>query len=374
MQAGRSMLSRLPLLVGVEARHAPVWIAAIAAATLAAFLPRAAPAGLPGPASGAVVLGGLLAVAAIGFLPRTGSAALDAAWISVRAAWPVVGWSAAAVASGEPELAAWGCGGVVLGAGCLGFFARLSLVPADAAGTVLAALGVAGAAGWWATAAWGSDRRGAAVAAAVMLAGCVGALAASASRRSRGPARHLANHLLTGTAMAGALLGMVLWLFLMPDLARLDLFASAAWFVALALPAATLGDGVSHRPVWRRSERAQPHAAGWPMHQGPGRRRDTLRAPVVAAAILGWPPFVAAAVGGFSDGPSRWAVAIVALLAAAGLLLIAMSLLGDTAGVAPDVQQAAALAAVGLVSVALLHAAAGGPFSPVSLISLVAGG
>jgi len=369
MQASRSMLSRLPLLVRIEARHAPVWIAALAAATLAAFLPRVAPAGLPGPASAAVVLGGLLAVAAIGFVPRTGSPSLDAAWTSARAMWPVAGWSVAAVASGEPGLAAWGCGGVMLGAGCLGFLARLSLVPADAAGTVLAALGVAGAAGGWATAAWGGDHRGATVAAAVMLVCCVGAIAAAASRRARDSVRHLANHLLTGAAMGGALLGMVLWLFLMPDVARLDLCASAAWFVALALPAATLGDGVSHRAVWRRWERAQPHAVAWPMHLGPGRRRDTLRAPVVTAAILGWPPFVAAAVGGFADGPSRWAVAIVALLAAGGLFLIALALLGEAARVPPDVQQAAALAAVGLLAVALLHAAAGGPASPASLVA-----
>lgn len=372
MLAGLSMLARLPLLMRIDARRGCLWISGMAAAVAAATLPTTMPTDLPGSAVAAVALGVVLAVAAVGFVPRTGSAALDATWIVARVAWPAVGWAAVALARGAPDVAAWGGLGIALGGGCLTALARLGLIPADAAGVGLAAAGVACAVGWWATAASGSERSGAMVSALALSVAFAGVSAVSASGRARAAARQFANHLLTGTAMAGALLGMVMWLFLVPDRAGLDLLASLAWFVSLALPAATLGDGVSHLGFWRRFERAHPVGAGWPSRLGPGRRRDAVRAPLLAAAILGWPPFVATVVGGFGGGLAPWTIAIVIALAVGALLVVATTTLGDAAGVRPDAQHAAALAAVGLAAVMLLRAGAGS--FPAPLNSQVGGG
>lgn len=356
------MLAGLSLLARIDARGGCLWISGIAAAVSVAILPATMPPGLPGSAVTSLALGVLLAVAAVGFVPCTGAASLDATWVVVRACWPAVGWGAVALVRGMPDLAAWGCLGVSLGGGCLAAVARRGLIAADAAGVVLAVAGIAFAAGWWVTAAAGSDRSGALATAFVVSVAIAAALAISGCGRAA--ARQSANHLLTGAAMAGALSGMVVWLFLIPDHAGLDLLASVGWFVSLALPAATLGDGVSHLGVWRRSERSQPVATGWAARLGPGRRRDSLRAPLLAAAVIGWPPFVAAVVGGFGGAHAPWTIAIGAALVTGALFLIAMTMLGDAAGVRPDAQQAAALAAVALAAVTLLQAAAGAAPAP----------
>lgn len=366
------MLERMPLLAWIDARRAAVWITGVAAMIAAIAMPmNVAPDG-PEPAVAAVSIGGLLAIAAIGFVPRTGSTALDAAWIVERVVWPAVGWTLGAVLRGDPSLAGWGSLGVVLGGVPLVGLARVGLVPSDAAGIALAAVAMAGGAGWWASVARHSSVTGGPVAAILLVAFSLCVIVIGRSERTGGAARHAANHLLTGAAMAGSLLGMVVWLFLTPTSAGIDLVASLAWFVALALPPATLGDGLSHGIVWRRLEQAAPLVERPLLRLVPGRRRDAGRAPIVAAAILGWPPLVAAVVGGADGGRGQWAVIIIAALVVGAGLLLAASALGEAVGASPDTQQAAALAGVCLATVVMLRIAAGVP--PVFPVLPVGGG
>lgn len=362
------MLARLPLLARIEARRVASWIAAVGAAAAAGCLPLAMPPGLPDRATVAVVLGGLFAVAAGGAVPRTGSGRLDRLWLAARLVFPAAGWLAAALARGEPAVGGWAAAGVALGGAWLAVMTHAGLVAADAAGASLMASGIAGGVGWWAAVVRRADGEVGGMAAVAMLIAGVGlAAVASGVARQRSIARHAARHLLTGGVMAAALFGMVVWLFLAPEAAPLDLVASLAWFVAAAVPAATLGDGVGQAAAWRQSDRAAPRAGTWPRRLPPGRCRDAALGPLVVAAILGWPPLVAAVVAeaGADAGRPLVAIGIVAALAAAAAAVVAVAALGEAAGVAPDALQAGALTAVGLaVALACGVAAAAPPPEP----------
>jgi hypothetical protein len=137
--------------------------------------------------------------------------------------------------------------------------------------------------------------------------------------------------------MMGAMAGMVGWLFLAAEHAIFDLVASLAWFAALAVPSATMGDGVSHAAVWRRLERAAPRGR---LRLGPGRTRDGVQAVVTAAAVVGWPPLVAAALAGGDAARSVAAWLVVSAIAAAAILLLGAVGLGRLVGATPDTQLA----------------------------------
>lgn len=343
-------MRRLILLATIDARRPAAWLALVVAVVGAALLSAAPRDGCPTPAVIAAVVGAGLAVAAIGDTTRRANAAdIDAARVAERAAWPLVGWLlgllVAAGGSSGAALAATSILGIVAGGGLFALLTRRGLLAADAASATLVVAACSGALGWWADGAWRGRMPGGAVAGGV-LAGVAVAAWAFLGRRQSGaamPARSTARHLLTAAAMMGAMAGMVGWLFLAADLARLDLVASLAWFVALAVPAATLGDGVSHTVVWRRLERSAPRRAGWPPRPAPGRVRDSLQATLTTAALLGWPPLVVAALAGGDAARLGAALAVVAALAVAAAVLLVIVGLGGVARATPDTQLAVAI-------------------------------
>lgn len=348
-------MQRLILLARIDARRPAAWLTLAAAAAVAASVSHATLAGSPTPAVVAVAIGACLAVAAIGdTTPRANAAPIDAARLAERALWPLVGWWlgcwwSACLFGG---LVATGSLGIVAGGG---LFARLTgrgLFAADAASATLVAAAGGAALGWWADAVWPARMLGGAVAGGVLAAGA-GAAWGALGRwpgHAAPPARLAARHLLTAAAMMGAMAGMVGWLFLAAELARLDLAASLAWFVALAVPAATLGDGASHAAVWRRLERVAPRGRG--VRLAPGRSRDGLQAVLTTGALLGWPPIVVAALAGGDAAKSGAALAVAGALAAAAGMLLAILGLGRALGATPDTQLAVAVAGLCLGVVA----------------------
>jgi hypothetical protein len=103
---------------------------------------------------------------------------------------------------------------------------------------------------------------------------------------------------------------MIGWLFLNPDDAVLDVWLSVGCFVILAFPAALLAD-IHHDPAWRRLLFSAPTKieAGW------FRRLAWGTDPACAvpstwmhAAVLGWPPLVAALLS--AGDPQRAAMAL----------------------------------------------------------------
>jgi hypothetical protein len=333
------MPSRLLLLVRIDARRPAAWLT-LAAAAAAGMLSAAPFDAGPTPAVWAVVVGVVLAVAALGDVtPQSSGAICDTVWCAERAAWPLVGWLAAAACLGAGGATACGAVGSLAGGAMYALLCRRGLLAADAASVTLVVACCAGAAGWWADAMWPGRMPGAwltiaglgGVAAAVWAVPGVRELATVASLRSS------ARHLLTAAAMMGSMAGMVGWLFLAAEHAIFDLVASLAWFAALAVPSATMGDGVSHAAVWRRLERAAPRGR---LRLGPGRTRDGVQAVVTAAAVVGWPPLVAAALAGGDAARSGAAWLVVSAIAAAAILLLGAVGLGRLVGATPDTQLA----------------------------------
>lgn len=357
------MRTCLPLLVSIDARRPAAWLTLAAAAGVAVVLAVAPGGDAPTPPVTAVVVGALLAVAAIGgsACPRN-VVECAAVWWAERAAWPLLGWLLAAGWWGGGALVACGACGIAIGAALLALLCRSGLLAADAASVTLVAACCAGAAGWWADGAWSDLLPGGVVATGVFGAAALlaGILLGGREFRSATSARYTTRHLLTAAAMMGAMAGMVGWLFLATELAACELAASLAWFGALVVPAATLGDGVSHAAVWRRLEQAAPRCGGPRLRLAPGRMRDGVQAVVTTAAVLGWPPLVAAALAGGDAARSGAAFLVVAALAAAAVLLLAAVGLAGLVAAAPDTHLAVVGAAT---SLAVAVAGAGhGPF------------
>lgn len=364
------MLHRLALLARVDARRPAAWLALVAAALVAGLLPETACAGRPAPAVAAVVLGAVLAVMALGDAVPTDRASAGGAFLIVaRVAWPLIGWGVAAALRAELWLVPCGGIGIVAGAGLRAALVGRDLLAADAASVALVGAGFAGAVGWSSDESWPTRGAGGTVAAVVLVGLMLGAGAwrgrrrmARASSLAAVPSlRYRARRLLTAAAMVAAMAGMVGWLFLATGLATLDLAASLAWFTALAVPAAALGDGVSHGTVWRRLERAAPHGTGRHARLAPGRLRDGVLATLTAAAMLGWPPLVAALLWGADVTRSVPAAVVVTALAAAAVVLLVVVVAGDIVTARPDTVQAIALAGACLATTAMLLARCGGP-------------
>ena len=360
-------MRRLMLLVRIDAGRPAAWLA-LATATLGAWILSTAGAAA-GPATplAALVVGGLVTVMALG-AAAAGRTGPDLLWCVERAAWPLGGWAAGAAVWADPLVLACGVVGIVATTGLVTALLRLDLLPADAASTALVGGGVAGATGWWART-FTPDPRGGGLVAAAVLAGIalVACLGATGGRFTRSSAvRSSARRLLTGAAMVGAVAGMIAWLLPVVDVAGHGLVAALAWFTALAVPAATLGDGVSHTPSWRRLERSAARAPdGW-LRLPPGRWRDSVYAVLVNAAILCWPPLVAA----FVSGGARPLLAVVGAVAAAAALLVALTWLGEACRGSPDTQQAIVLAcSCAAVVGAVAFAAAEKPIPPALPIS-----
>lgn len=356
-------MRRLMALARIDARRPAAWLSLAVALAVAAMLPAASPEGWPGPAVAATLLGAAVAVMALGdAAPAAVAADIDLGRWAERAAWPLLGWGIAAGPRGDFEVLACGELGILSAAGLVAALVRRGALGADAASAALVAAGASTAAGWWADAIWPTRMPGGAIAAGLL---ALAALGVAVGLHSSPAIRSGLRRLLTAAGMAGAIAGMVGWLFLAVDRAALDLTASLAWFAALAVPPATLGDGVSHAAVWRRLERAAPRAQGARPRPPPGRTRDGVLAVLTAAAILGWPPLVAAALSGAGLAGAWPAASVpVALAGAAGVLLL-VAWVCERAAVSPATAHAAALAcAILAVAGALAYGAAapiGGP-------------
>lgn len=354
-------LRRWMLLARIDARQPATWLALAVAAAVAALLPDAAPVGWPTGPVVATLLGAAVAVMAVGDAGHVGgSAGIDGGWLAERIAWPLLGWGVVAALRGHWPLLVCGGIGIVVAAVLVASLVRRGALGADAASAAIVAAGASAAVGWWVDFLWPGWFPAGAVAAVglvviALAAGAVGGLALGLRSGLR--------RLLTAAGMAGALVGMVAWLFLAADRAPLDMASSLAWFAALAVPAATLGDGVSHAAMWRRLERAAPRLAGGRPRLPPGRTRDGVLAALSHAALLGWPPLVAAAMSGASLERAWPAASVVLALAAAAAVLLAIVWLGERAAGSPATVQAVALACGCLALAGTMAVLAGGTAS-----------
>jgi hypothetical protein len=323
------------------------------ASVLAAALPASVPAlmaALP-PAAGAcpglrhaaaVVIGCLAAVAAIGDPPR-GIAGPSGAWIAARMLWPaagsVLGAACAAVVSRtiavgpatsgvELALVLWGIAAAAV-ASAAGV--RQGLAPADVASVAITSVFAALAA---AAALPGTSPALQATVAVLVWLTAVGGIMA-ALRTAVAPSD--IPRLLAAAAMASTLAGMVFWLFLAPERSPWYALLAAAWFVALAIPGATIGCGSRDErsrqrlvpPEWSQAWRVTGlHAAvsGWPLVVAAVLAGDTTLAAdrlVIAAGLAGCAVVVAGmTVAVLSVGGSR-ETALALTLGLAGLLAAA---------------------------------------------------
>jgi len=349
------MRRRLLLLVSIDARRPAAWLTLAAAAAVGMLSAASSDAG-PTPAVWAAVVGAVLAVAALGDVtPQRSGAICDPVWCGERVAWPLCGWLVAAACFGGGGATAHGAVGSVAGGALFAMLCRRGLLAADGASMTFVVACCAGAAGWWADAVWPGQMPGAVVTTVVLggVAAAVWALRGFREVETVATVRSSARHLLTAAAMMGAMAGMVGWLFLAAEHAICDLVASLAWFGALAVPSATLGDGVSHAAVWRRLERAAPRGR---LRLGPGRTRDGVQAVVTTAALVGWPPLVAAALAGGDAARSGAAWIVVVAVAAAAVLLLGAVGFGRLVGATPDTQLAVVVVVCLAVAVAPLLA------------------
>jgi hypothetical protein len=82
---------------------------------------------------------------------------------------------------------------------------------------------------------------------------------------------------------------------------------------------------------------------------------------LTTAALLGWPPLVAAVVSGADPARSWPAASVVAALAAAGGVLLTVVWLGERARMSPATLQAAAIGGACLALAGALAAGVAGP-------------
>jgi len=402
-------------LVVIDVRRPASWIALSVGAAAGWWASAGPRPGLVGVVCGMAVLA---VVAAVGDLPvelcrgsaRVSPRRLAAIWATLRAAWPLAGFAAAAcLASGGEPLSTAAAAAVLAGAGTVAavVVARVaSATAADAAAVALAIGGAGAAAGltcglavgssasaaWWAAGAAAAGWCFAAAVAAVAWRVCNAAdvavdrpafagIAAGAVPASGWERLHLdplpAVGPLQGTlerlAMASTLAAMAGWLILRPDLVPDSGHAaavpawpwavlSAVWYTCLAVPRATLLDGACGTAAWERLFRsaAGPAAGGPDAVRGRtswrlGGLRCAVVAAIVPAAILGWPPLVGGLVSSASPAHGWPPLAITAGLAAAAVTLAAVGAAGAILNAARETLFAVALA---IAAAATLVAAA----------------
>ncbi len=367
-------------LVRIDFRRPAAWVS-LAMAFVAAVVVPVAWSGPPALAL-AGACGGLAAVAAMGVPAGRGA---DHAAVSIgRLAWPI-GGVVAGVTSGSimsPSPAVWQVGVALVAAVVATGWAehqsrRIGCTPEQAASLALAlSAAAAGAAVIPGTSAMS------AVVSSVAWAGLAIAAFAMASWRGRvdpmatlidagrwhraaeaarveASHRPLAGSFLDPLAMGSTLVAMVVCYFLAPDYARWYLAVAAAWFIALAGPAATIAAGggdASRRGVLLRSAPGAPRL--------PGSYRHALGATWLSTAIFGWPAAVAAVLwGGAAATPCGPLTAVVVLAALAGMIVVIVSLMEVTTTKGRrDGDGGAALAAVLVAAMVALFI--GGLFLP----------
>ena len=381
LQVWRALGRWLALLARIDARRPASWLALLAAA---GGLVAAAEAQAPAAVALGWWAGTLAVVAALGELPNDDqwSGMPTPPWLAGRLLWPLAGgglggWGIAVV-RGEnawPAGAAVAAGIVAGGAAVRGALAsKARAADASSFALVLGGIATAGAL------AVPADTRAtwclpAASLAWISAATISVAVAVSQSRLSPPdrPTRHNADEppvlpvigplrrRLNSTAMVAALLGMVGWLFLDPTRA-IDFHAmTLAWFVSLAVPLATLGDGAMHARAWRWLYSSSPvlvppaRSTGvMPRLWRPRLGSDSFsRVTVVSyAAILVWPALVAALILAGEPAVAWRAASTVLAVAAAALALVALGRAGARLGWSGDSIQAVALLGALVVTLA----------------------
>jgi len=376
LQVWRALGRWLVLLVRIDARRPASWLALLAAA---GGLVAAAEAQAPAAVALGWWAGTLAVVAALGELPDDDqwSGMPPPPWLAGRLLWPLAGWGLgwwlgwgfSALARGEN---AWPAGaavvaGIVAGGaavrGALAWKARA----ADASSVALVLGGVATAGALAVPAATRSEWCLPAASLAWISAATISvAVAGSQSRLAPadrptqrtgeeppvlpviGPLRRRLN----SSAMVAALLGMVCWLFLDSTRAADFHAMTLAWFVSLAVPLATLGDGAMHTRAWRWLYSSSPvlfpparSTAVMPRFWRPRLGSDSFsRVTVVSyAAILAWPALVAALILAGEPAVAWRAASTVLAVAAAALALVALGRAGARLGWSGDSTQAVAL-------------------------------
>jgi len=373
----------------------------------------------------AMLAAAVLAVAAVGDIPlvvclsagRWRQFLWGCAWACERAAWPFVGMMLGMLAAGGVpksfEIVSAATAGALLAA-VMTVASRLSGVKAaDAASLVLlVAAASAAAATGLAPRLAGSCIGG--VAAWLLLGGLVWAWSRSqtAARETLLPGSPRAGNVagadvlhvdalpangplrqtLTRLAMVAALAAMAGWLVLEPAVdptaggghdhlgqhgqwdrmlqvhyaATAWALFTAAWFVGLAVPQATLQDGMAGARGWERLFRTTPAAhrggaAWWPRLSVPrlGPVRFAGGVAVSQAAILGWPVLVCVVLSLPTQAAARLPLGIVIGLAGAAALVTAIVSLGVALRASRETTFATALAILLAIVVCGLTVAAG---------------
>jgi hypothetical protein len=140
---------------------------------------------------------------------------------------------------------------------------------------------------------------------------------------------------------------------------------TAAWFIGLAVPQATLQDGMAGARDWDRLFRTTPRA-----HRGSAAWRTVLWAPRVGpvrfaggvsltqAAVLGWPVLVCAVLSLPTPAAARLPLGIVIGLAMAAAVVTAIVWLGTSVRASRETMFAAALAIMVILVVGILSVTA----------------
>lgn len=283
----------------IDARRPASWLALAGGAGAAWW--STAETGVCGPAA-AIVSGAVVAAAAVGTPPREGPGSA-AAWLGMRVAWPAAGAVASWLARGADVVDA-GSVAVIIGAAVVTAWAIAAatsrgLAPVDATGQSLACA-MASAAAAAAVAVWGA-REAAWLRLPVAAAGWAGAAAAARMLRDGSGGRPVHGPLGGGIGraiMTTSLVGMVMFLFLAPEFAPAYAGLAAAWLLAAVGPRAALG--------------TLP-AAG----REPARAVRTVAA---YAAVLAWPPLVAAILAGSSTAAVVPLAIAAVIVSGAGLV------------------------------------------------------
>jgi hypothetical protein len=394
--------ARTRTLVGIDLRRPASWIALAMAALVGWWFATSTAA------DGGIVFlsAAVLAVAAIGDLPfLTGLPAggrLPVVWACERVAWPLVGGLCGSIAAGGAAEFRATVPAVVVGsllAVATTVVSRLSGVrAADAASLTLLIATASAAAG-----AGLAPRLGGATAGATAAWLLLGGLGWAWSRSRRGaidagvpgmqrawhvagadvlhvdalPANGPLRQILTRLAMAAALAAMAGWLVLEPvvdpgaqnghavggqagqweQMTQVHHAAvawalfTAAWFIGLAVPQATLQDGVSGAKGWDclfRTAALAVRSGSTSMLRFRGPRPGPVRfaggVALSQAAILGWPVLVCAVLALPSPAAARLPLCIVIGLAAAAALVTAIVMLGTSMRASRETMFAAAVA------------------------------
>lgn len=364
----------------IDARRPASWLGVVCTALGAAAAGGAVAGVTPPRAALAIVAGAAAALAAIGdppgatMRPRPDPRLLMAATLS-RSVWPLGGAAAAALVGAPGAFAAALGGAVVAAAATILILRRAGADAAEAAGATLFAAATAAAAAGAMPAT--TRAPGLALPAAVTAWVAVVVAAVAWTRGGVRPTEWTGTEAieaigwpaasgrlgagLVAVSMIAALFGMAGWLFLAPDRSGWYGTLALACFVALAVPRATLAWGAIG--AGRRRLVLKTAAGAPPGGHGLARRIDCLvgagflgpewRVPASAAAILGWPPLVAAGVVGGTEAADR--VGLVAALFAWGAGLAVGTALVLRAGASRETALAVAL----LVALAASGLAAG---------------